>query len=500
MASLTQSQLFWSLCLSIVCLSICCVEPAFGNEADSLINDVYGTKLKKARATSTGDDDIKLAGEMVGQAERTADLTPTLRVALYAHAFDLASPHPGGMATALKALVKLNKLAPDRRAEWNAKELEMLRLQYLRAKGVARSIAAEHYLDQLIRNARNFAAKRQIAELDDARRRAAPVVRDVPQNQRAGYTEKIKAINDWRRVLQRRKTLEERLAKKPDDGIAADELVKLLIVEFEDSTKAKEIVPACKDAALKANATLAAMDAAELSADQSFDLANWYIQLGRAAQGHSSTWMRRKALAYFERALAKQSLEAKKKFKATVTRDELAKALKNEPFVQSPWNATTDSSPPNRAAVPVGNLRPGLIVHQYARISTQKGNSGFIHPDKLGQPIGQPKTIGNVRNWHYDAGKNAVASGYLLLPVAGRYKFNSNNFYDRNALFINDKRVCGYRDGEGKQVAVMLPKGLVRISSVGYVDGRGSVQVRWRPPGQEGMGPIPSEMLFHKTP
>ncbi len=142
------------------------------------------------------------------------------------------------------------------------------------------------------------------------------------------------------------------------------------------------------------------------------------------------------------------------------------------------------------------SLKPGLVMQEYAALPNQSNSKG---PDYMAfvEQKGTPQVIGSVGNWQYDQLHNAVASGFLKIDQPGEYQFNSNNFYDRNALWIGGRKICGFRDGEGNIVKVQLPAGYIHFTSVGYVAARGSVRVKWIPPGGNALSPLPDNLLFH---
>ena len=83
----------------------------------------------------------------------------------------------------------------------------------------------------------------------------------------------------------------------------------------------------------------------------------------------------------------------------------------------------------------------------------------------------------------------------MKIEKSGEYAFNSTNFYERNALYVNGKLLCLI--GGREIFRIKLNKGMVEIRSWGYVHGRGSCRVSWKPPEQLEMSPIPTELLFH---
>lgn len=172
---------------------------------------------------------------------------------------------------------------------------------------------------------------------------------------------------------------------------------------------------------------------------------------------------------------------------------------------------TGDSRPVSVAATPLlttqpastksdASLRPGLLVREYPRHKLQEGESGFVDVQQLGDPIGEPRVIRNLNEWRFTETRNAVASGFLKIEAPGDYAFASDNFYDRNALYVGDRLVCEFRDFQRPTPRIKLKAGLIPIQSVGYIGARGSVRVTWIFPGERELKDIPQELLFHTDP
>lgn len=468
-----------------------------------LVKEVYGSRLRAVRLTRSSEDDIQLAKEMTQQADDTKE-QPQLRVALYSEAFELVNNEVEGFDTAFKALSGLRAAAPERHLEWQAKELDLLQHQYVRSRGTAKAIAAETYLDALLQLAYGHARARQMPEMERVRRRAAVAVRDIDPAKRADYIEQLRGLVQVKQLLFRRASLEEKLLKSGNDSEVADSLVEMLIVEFDDPSGAREFAKYSKNAELKAQLELTTLDILKLTGKQAFGLGEWFQAFARKAKGDSQTWMQRRAHGYYDLALKLGNLAQVEKFKANASANQLSKQLEKSNAPKSPWavkESVADAGTTPRSASVPSALRPGLIMNQYAKIDSQVREKYGLPLELLARskPVAEPKVVKNLGKWYYNQSNNAVAGGYLLIKQAGEYSFNSNNFYDRNALYINGKVLCGYRDGEGKRQAITLPKGLVAIHSIGFVSARGSVGVRWLPPGQKDPSVIPEELLYHKA-
>ncbi len=145
---------------------------------------------------------------------------------------------------------------------------------------------------------------------------------------------------------------------------------------------------------------------------------------------------------------------------------------------------------------------PGLVVTEYPRHASQANEKdNFNLPlEKLGEPIGEKYIAESLDPWTWETERNAVASGFLEIEADGDYSFSTRSFYDRNLLMIQGEVVCAFRDGDDTVATIPLKKGgRVTILSAGFVGGRGAsgIHIRWKPPGQTELSPIPPRLLSH---
>ena len=158
----------------------------------------------------------------------------------------------------------------------------------------------------------------------------------------------------------------------------------------------------------------------------------------------------------------------------------------------APLNADTAARP----------FAPGLVVTEYPRHALQANEKDnfFVPLEQLGQPIGDKYITESLSPWKWETERNAVASGFLEIEADGDYSFTTHSFYDRNLLMIQGEVVCAFRDGDETVATIPLKKGgRVSILSAGFVGGRGAdgAFVRWKPPGQAELSPIPARLLSH---
>lgn len=145
---------------------------------------------------------------------------------------------------------------------------------------------------------------------------------------------------------------------------------------------------------------------------------------------------------------------------------------------------------------------PGLVVTEYPRhvLQANEKDNFYVPLEQLGQPIGDKYIAESLSPWKWETERNAVASGFLEIEADGDYSFSTHSFYDRNLLMIQGEIVCAFRDGDDTVATIPLKKGgRVSIISAGFVGGRGrdGIFVRWKPPGQAELSPIPARLLSH---
>ncbi|MCB1098295.1 MAG: hypothetical protein KDN22_22170 [Verrucomicrobiae bacterium] len=151
-----------------------------------------------------------------------------------------------------------------------------------------------------------------------------------------------------------------------------------------------------------------------------------------------------------------------------------------------------------------GNLYiHGLQITEYPMRQSQEEDGAFIELTKLqnSESAGDERTTPSL-DWQFKESRNAIAAGFLLIKEPGEYAFGSDNFYDRNALYVLSatKPVCSYQDTSTfRRIRIDNP-GMIPIWSIGYVQARGTVTVQWKPPGQAEFSEVPSHLLFHKAP
>jgi hypothetical protein len=273
-------------------------------------------------------------------------------------------------------------------------------------------------------------------------------------------------------------------AAKLDEQIKAvtakGDLDKVLIYKAEKEWIEKDKAPTDTPASLKLVQTMrTAYEAKKKLANASFEKAR------KAAQAE--------LFADLD-AIVKEETKAGRLESALKVRE-----LKQELEKAAAVAGTSTPPLPGPAVVkPPVKYLPGLVVREYPRQKEQGEKPNYVEPDAMTDHVGDIRLIASL-NWKYGADHNAVAKGFIKIEKDGEYQFNSNSFYDRNALYVDDKLLCPKGDGEGKIQTIQLKAGYVPIVSVGMVEARGNCRVKWIPPDSKDkeLAEIPATLFFH---
>lgn len=143
-------------------------------------------------------------------------------------------------------------------------------------------------------------------------------------------------------------------------------------------------------------------------------------------------------------------------------------------------------------------LVAGLLVHEYPRSDLQEAKK-FIPLNQLGESIGEPYVIKDLKHWTHNKERTAVARGFIKITKGGEYGFNSRSFYEYDQLFISGKEICVFGESDPIKRVVLQPGTYPFVSVAWYFGGRDYVEVKWMPPGAKELQLIPDEgVLFHK--
>lgn len=293
--------LIFLIVLMTLCSSFHVAEAAAGDEAQRLFDSIYGSRVKAAMKTLDRDDDVKMAEELLAAAKSSAN-APAMRVCLCNASFDLGGRHKEGYAAAVEAMMLLTDVATERDAAFE-KLVTVLNKQYRAGNLSERDGAAQDLFKTYlaIGDINMKASKWRDAVIDFRRALALAVSRKLPQlgNAKARLQLALQREKAARQIAM----LSERLLKDATDAKAAEQIVQMYMVEFDDPASAVPFLNRVENTTLKKLVPLAAGSMAGVSEQASLELGFWYQQHIGTANARGDLPMLDRTIGYLRRYL-----------------------------------------------------------------------------------------------------------------------------------------------------------------------------------------------------
>ena len=264
-----------TLVLVAVAVILGAVHPASADEADDLFASFYGERYKKVQATRDKADDIELAKDLLAAAEKITDHQGLLAL-FYEKAYALTHREPAGYALAIRAAATLAEKIPAKQAECREKVLAVRRSQYLRGTAAQKREAAGALIKGHLADAAAHEKQRNITEALAAARKALGVATATRSPARGEVLAEIKRLTARQRVAMRMKGLRMKLAANPADTDTRHELIRMLVIEFDDPAAAVKVLEGATDETLRTYVPLAAGPIDKLAAAVCAELGDWY--------------------------------------------------------------------------------------------------------------------------------------------------------------------------------------------------------------------------------
>lgn len=298
--------------LGLLCLLVV-IQPSLapGVEADKAaeaFNALYGQDLKRAKATRDAADDLELATRLLAAAKE-ATRQPEFLGVLCEKAFELASAHPDGHPTAMKAMETLATAVPAK-VTWCAEQVvKLLQKQFTAARGDDRAKAGEELIVALLALADLKADGGAPTEAVALLRRAEKVARAVKSNRLAEIDGRQKALASSLRAAREVANLKALLERSPQNAAAREKLVRLCLVDMDNPAEAARYVEGVTDKSLRKYAPAAAKGTKAAPELACKELGEWYRGLAGEAPPGAKAAMYTRARAYYERFLQVHTAE-----------------------------------------------------------------------------------------------------------------------------------------------------------------------------------------------
>jgi len=292
-----------SMVPSVVLLAGLGIVVARGDNQDEAIKafeSLYGNKYKEVRATVSPQDDVDLAQELLVIA-KNSQAQPALAAVLCDRSADLGSAHPLGYAIAVQALELSLKSKPADSAILE-RIADLRRGQYKASTGADRSKIGEQLIDDLLRLADLAKASGDTKTLVDHHVAAYSTARSIRSYRIDQLQQALQDVRDAQRREVRIAGLIGRLEADPKDTAAADELLRIYVVEMDDLGTAARYAAFASDPNWRKAVPLAAKPMTGLSDAEVLIVADWYVAMADDA-GDAHLLMLENARSRFQRFL-----------------------------------------------------------------------------------------------------------------------------------------------------------------------------------------------------
>lgn len=341
-------------CLCFLCVfSITCDIDA---DAQSDFDQLFGPQLKKVQSTSTTDDDLALAKDLLNLAGESTSEAKLLTV-LCEHAFELGRKNTDGYGTAIDALKLLAENVPTQRIKAMDQQADLLVRLAARGTPDQKADAGPALVQIRLALGDANAEKSNWAEAASQYRQASAAARRFDTDSIALASSKLKGLFKLRTLTQRVASLEEKLLRDATDSKAAAELVEIYLVELNQPARAKALAPRLTDPALKTIATHAGDDPETVDEASSLVLAEWFATQSASKPLVTKARLLDQSIANYQRYLDvhKTSDLARKKAALNVARLEADRAKIDVAAIDRGPSGTGSSSTriaPSRSKTP----------------------------------------------------------------------------------------------------------------------------------------------------
>jgi len=246
--------------------------------AQQKFDKLFANKARHAARTPGSADDAKLADEFMEVAE-TLDGEADVKILLYQKAALFAAKDPASGETAIKAVDRLDELAPDRKSEWGVLRLGVLKTIYLKTRGSGRPKAGGAYLDQLVTLGRANISAGLISKGVLKYRQGLAVARICQKDRVEEILAEIRAASGLVLLGKRRDLYKAKLDRDPSDSVTRTKLIMLELLELDNPSAAAKLCNEDIDEMLRTYVPMAA-GAKDKTADTAcVELGQWYEKL-----------------------------------------------------------------------------------------------------------------------------------------------------------------------------------------------------------------------------
>ncbi len=293
------------LCVLAVLAPICAADaPSDGEraEAEEAFRVLFAKEYEAAVASRTFDDDLALARKLLDGAKKAKGQAALLEI-LCEKAVTLASARPEGYAAAIEALLLEAKRLETKAEACHERVLALRRRHFDESRGPEREKAGEALIDALVARGDAFLADWEAVQAEMTFKQALTVARDI-RSQRADDLEaKIMLTYDLKKTAALVQQLESQVGASPDNAALRNRLVRLLVVECDDPSRATRYIDDSCEPELRKYVPAVAKGVDEAPELACLELAGWYRDLAKDVDEVTEKRLLARSQAYAKRFL-----------------------------------------------------------------------------------------------------------------------------------------------------------------------------------------------------
>lgn len=348
----------------------------------AVFEELFGTEIRRVRATSDGADDLELAKQLLGSAESVVE-TPRLLAVIGRNVINLSSNDMAGLETVRRSLALLRKHeVPLLTTDFPSGLIRLFQMAYVRASSTDRPKVGESFINLLVEYGTFLESIHSLDLAITQYRRAELVATAIRWPDKATLTQRVANVTARKTLMNRVRLSQERFRDSPGSAAAASELLYFYTIELNDAASAKRITEKITDAALKKKATLALAPVDTLTETDALLVADWYESwLSRAQSSDAKVSVLTRATTATNRYLTLHAAQDLNRLKVKVKHDRLVKELETTVAAADADTSKTTAATP--AVIDLGKL-VDVNKHvmdgewrkqgsQVAQVSTKKG-------------------------------------------------------------------------------------------------------------------------------
>ncbi|MCY2927589.1 MAG: hypothetical protein NT031_19550, partial [Planctomycetota bacterium] len=271
-------------------------------DAQGDFESLYGDQVRKALASPGKKDTAGLAEKLLKAAKELQD-APALRIVMLEKAVDLGAMTPGGTETADSAIETLISVAPDRRADWQAKRLQALQTRFQAARPDDKQPAGDEYITALIATADDEVEAGQIDKAVAHYKLAFDVGKTFRSGVKTDIADRIHQAEARRELDRQLKQLQDKLAATPTDALTREKLVRLIVLDLDAPVKAAAFLNDDLDQAMRTYVPLAGKEVESVEEKVALEMGRWYESMLAGASPAGARTALERARAYYRRYL-----------------------------------------------------------------------------------------------------------------------------------------------------------------------------------------------------